>query len=74
MKMQIPAAIRVVVHQEDDGSYWADSVDAPGCFTVGETIDDTLHNMQDAVRTHFELPPRTPIQLVPRLAPKLTFA
>ncbi|MBI4022980.1 type II toxin-antitoxin system HicB family antitoxin [Candidatus Berkelbacteria bacterium] len=71
-KSSIPKIIRVRLHQEEDGTYWAESPDAAGCFTVGETIDETLRSMQDAVRTHFELPTATPIRLEPDLSAKLS--
>ncbi len=58
-------SFRVTLHQDDDGSLWADSPDAVGCFTAGTTIDETLANMKDALRTHLELSARAHIELVP---------
>ncbi len=72
MKTIKPTTVRVALHQEDDGTYWAESADAPGCFTVGNTIDETLRNMQDAVRTHFELSPQTKIQFLPHFSAELS--
>ncbi|MBI2589732.1 type II toxin-antitoxin system HicB family antitoxin [Candidatus Berkelbacteria bacterium] len=71
-KFSVPTTVRITLHQETDGTYWADSPDAVGCFTVGATIDETLLNMKDAVRTHFELPARAPVQLSPTLSAKLS--
>jgi predicted RNase H-like HicB family nuclease len=72
MKLKKSTTIHVELHQEKDGTYWADSPDAVGCLTVGDTIDETLANMQDAIRTHFELPSKAPIQLAPIVSAKLT--
>lgn len=47
--------IRIQIHREDDGSYWADSPDAVGCYTVGQTIDETLVNMREALLCHLDL-------------------
>ncbi|MEK7183929.1 MAG: type II toxin-antitoxin system HicB family antitoxin [Patescibacteria group bacterium] len=74
MKSAKPTTIRVTLHQEKDGTYWADSPDAAGCFTVGNTIDATLANMQDAIRTHFELSAKAPIQIEPTVSAKLTLS
>lgn len=72
MKSSKLTTIRVALHQEDDGSYWAESADAPGCFTVGDTIDETLRNMQDAIRTHFELPKQASIRTLTDFSAKLS--
>jgi len=74
MSTNLPRTIHVTLHQETDGTYWADSPDAAGCFTVGKTIDDTLRNMQDAIRTHFELPAKARVDLAPTLSTKFSLA
>lgn len=53
---QIPRQIRVRVHQEEDGRYWAEATDIPGCYTQGRTMDEALQNMKDAVFTYYEVP------------------
>jgi predicted RNase H-like HicB family nuclease len=52
---KLPKLIRVQIHREEDGTYWAESLDAPGCFTVGATIEETLTNYEEALRCHFDL-------------------
>lgn len=36
------------VHQEGDG-YWAECLEIPGCFTQGETKEELLANMEEAL-------------------------
>ena len=43
------------VHQED-GSYWAEVVELPGCFASGETLDELRVAVDEAVRLHQDLP------------------
>ena len=42
--------IKVVVHEAEEGGYWAGKLPAiPGCATQGETFEDLLHNLYEAV-------------------------
>ncbi len=41
--------IKVVVHEADEGGYWAEVPSIPGCATQGETFDELLGNLYDAV-------------------------
>lgn len=69
MKQASSRTIRVTLHQDTDGTYWADSPDAVGCFTVGTSIDATLANMKDALRTHLDLSAKAHVELVPTFTP-----
>ena len=41
--------IKVVVHEAEEGGYWAEVPAIPGCATQGETIDELLHNLHEAI-------------------------
>ena len=41
--------IKVVVHEADEGGFWAEVPAIPGCATQGETMDELLANLRDAV-------------------------
>jgi len=41
--------LKVVVHQAEEGGYWAEVPSIPGCATQGETFDELLSNLYDAV-------------------------
>ena len=41
--------IKVVVHEADEGGYWAEVPAIPGCATQGETMDELLANVHEAI-------------------------
>lgn len=44
----------LVVIEKADHNYSAFSPDVPGCTTLGDTIEDTLANMKEAIEFSFE--------------------
>ena len=45
MKMKI----KVVVHEADEGGFWAEVPAIPGCATQGETMEELLRNVREAI-------------------------
>ena len=41
--------LKVIVHEAEEGGYWAEVPSIPGCATQGETFDELLENIYDAV-------------------------
>ena len=41
--------IKVVVHDAEEGGYWAEVPAIPGCATQGETFEDLLQNLYEAI-------------------------
>jgi predicted RNase H-like HicB family nuclease len=41
--------IKVVVHEAEEGGYWAEVPAIPGCATQGETLEELLSNVHEAV-------------------------
>jgi predicted RNase H-like HicB family nuclease len=41
--------IKVVVHEAQEGGFWAEVPAIPGCATQGETMDELLANLQEAI-------------------------
>ncbi len=41
--------IQVVVHEAEEGGYWAEVPAIPGCATQGETFEELLKNLYEAV-------------------------
>jgi len=39
----------VVVHEAEEGGYWAEVPSIPGCATQGESFDELLSNIYEAV-------------------------
>jgi predicted RNase H-like HicB family nuclease len=41
--------LKVIVHEAAEGGYWAEVPSIPGCATQGETFDELLSNIYEAV-------------------------
>ena len=41
--------LKVIVHEAEEGGYWAEVPAIPGCATQGETFEQLLHNLYEAV-------------------------
>jgi predicted RNase H-like HicB family nuclease len=46
--------VKVVVHAADEGGYWAEVPALPGCVNQGESVEELLANMREAVEAWFE--------------------
>ncbi|CAN5262476.1 hypothetical protein BH10PSE7_BH10PSE7_37960 [soil metagenome] len=40
--------IKAVVHEAEEGGYWAEVPAIPGCATQGETMDELFENLREA--------------------------
>ncbi len=41
--------LKVVIHEAEEGGFWAEVPSIPGCATQGDTFDELLANIYDAV-------------------------
>jgi len=41
---------KAIVHDAEEGGYWAEVPALPGCFTQGETREELLDNLREAIR------------------------
>lgn len=41
--------IKVVVHEAEEGGYWAEVPALPGCATQGDTFEELMKNVHEAV-------------------------
>ena len=41
--------LKVIVHEAEEGGYWAEVPALPGCATQGETVEDLIANLYEAV-------------------------
>jgi predicted RNase H-like HicB family nuclease len=41
--------LKVIVHNAEEGGFWAEVPGIPGCATQGETFEELLENLYDAV-------------------------
>ncbi len=44
-----PMKIKVVVREAEEGGYWAEVPSIPGCATQGDTFEELLKNLYEAV-------------------------
>jgi predicted RNase H-like HicB family nuclease len=53
--MELTARIHI-----EDGSYWADVPDLPGCFASGDTLDQLFQSLQEGIALYLadrDVPP-----------------
>jgi len=41
--------LKVVIHKAEEGGYWAEVPSIPGCATQGETMEELIQNLYEAV-------------------------
>lgn len=42
--------LRIIVHEAEEGGYWAEVPAIPGCATQGDTFEELLRNLREAVQ------------------------
>ena len=41
--------IKVIVHEAEEGGFWGEVPAIPGCASQGETLDELMVNLQEAI-------------------------
>jgi predicted RNase H-like HicB family nuclease len=41
--------LKAIVHEAEEGGYWAEVPALPGCATQGETMEELLVNLREAI-------------------------
>ncbi|MCL4703521.1 type II toxin-antitoxin system HicB family antitoxin [bacterium] len=41
--------LKVIIHEAEEGGYWAEVPAIPGCATQGDTFEELLTNIYEAV-------------------------
>jgi len=42
----------VILHQAEEGGYWVEVPALSGCFSQGETVEEALENVREAIESH----------------------
>ena len=42
--------IKAVIHEAEEGGYWAEVPSIPGCATQGETLGELTQNLEEAIQ------------------------
>lgn len=46
--------INAIVHPAEEGGYWAEVPELPGCFTEGDSLDEIRVNLREAISLYLE--------------------
>ena len=41
--------LKVIIHEAEEGGFWAEVPAIPGCMTQGETMKELIENLYEAV-------------------------
>ena len=47
--------VKAIIHEEDGGGYWAEVPALPGCSTQGETMEELLANLREAIEGYLSV-------------------
>jgi predicted RNase H-like HicB family nuclease len=42
----------ILIHKAEEGGFWSEVPAVHGCYSQGETIDETLENTKEAIESH----------------------
>jgi predicted RNase H-like HicB family nuclease len=45
----------VVIEQDEDGKYIGTAPDLKGCYSYGDTLDELMKNIKEAIHAHLEV-------------------
>ncbi len=48
--------IQIVVHEAEEGGYWAEVPAIPGCASQGETMEELERNIREAIEGCLSVP------------------
>ena len=52
--------IQIVVHEAEEGGFWAEVPAIPGCVSQGERYDDLLRNLREAIEGRLSVEVESP--------------
>jgi predicted RNase H-like HicB family nuclease len=42
----------IVIHNAEEGGYWAEVPALEGCYSQGESVEETMLNIKEAIQSH----------------------
>lgn len=42
----------ILIHKAEEGGFWAEVPALPGCYSQGETVEETISNTREAIELH----------------------
>ena len=49
--------VKILMHEAEEGGFWAEVPALPGCVSQGETMDELLANMREAIQAWLDTAP-----------------
>jgi predicted RNase H-like HicB family nuclease len=49
--------IQLVIHPAEEGGYWAEVPALPGCASQGDTMEELMANIREAIDAYLSVPP-----------------
>ena len=46
--------LKVVIEPSEDGGFFVECPELQGCYTSGETFDEAVNNIREAIKAHIE--------------------
>ena len=46
---------KAVIHKAEEGGYWAECPSLPGCVSQGDTLEETIANIREAIELWIEV-------------------
>ena len=47
--MGLSMKLKVIIHEAEEGGFWAEVPSIPGCVSQGETLEQLLKNLYEAI-------------------------
>ena len=42
----------ILIHKAEEGGFWTEVPALPGCYSQGETVEETIANTREAIELH----------------------
>ncbi len=42
----------ILIYKAEEGGFWAEVPALPGCYSQGETVEETIENIKEAIEAH----------------------
>jgi predicted RNase H-like HicB family nuclease len=53
--------LKTIIHEAEEGGYWAEVPSIPGCATQGDTFEELLANLYEAIEGCLSVDIQTPV-------------
>lgn len=46
--------VKAIIHEAEEGGYWAEVPILSGCYTQGETIEEVMENLKEVISLYMD--------------------